>query len=238
MTATRQDEKVAAYLALCGAKRIEGYGFFWSLLEVVASTIDAKSNCCTITYPLTTWSRLLYCHHHSVGKYIGNLEVTGIVTCKWQESNLQVTIPNILKYRDEYSRKSGQHPESVRTKEQIQSKIQIQSKDIPPTPFPKTRQKQALTSEQKVWFAQFWGRFWRRTGKGAAEDSFRKGVVTAESFDAVMVALELQSPGMLQREPNMRPMPSTWLNQRRWEDDPEEICKSRNGNSAEELAAL
>lgn len=125
MTATRQDEKVAAYLESCGPKyRHEGYGFYWCLIEIVASSIEKGSQKSSVTYPLTSWSRMLYCHHHTVGKYIGKLEVTHLVTCKWSEGNLTVDIPNLLKYRDEYSRKSGQDQETVGSKRQRQRQKQ------------------------------------------------------------------------------------------------------------------
>ncbi len=122
MTATTQDERIASYLDDCGpAHRHEGYGFFWLLLEVVAAQIETGSEKCSATYALPTWSRLLYCHHHTVGKYLGKLEVAGLVTAKKAAGKVEVIIPNLLKYRDEYSRKSGVDPESVRSKKQIQN---------------------------------------------------------------------------------------------------------------------
>ena len=39
--------------------------------------------------------------------------VTGGVTGKYGQGKIRVTIPNLLKFRDEYSKKSGQAPESV-----------------------------------------------------------------------------------------------------------------------------
>ncbi len=138
MTATTADEKVAAYLHDCGpAKRHEGYGFFWLLLEVVASQIEPGSQKCSATYPLTTWSRLLYCHHHTVSKYLGKLGVTGMVTVNKHESSIEVIIPNLLKYRDEYHRKSGHSPESVPSKKQIQSTdIETETEEPPKPPAP------------------------------------------------------------------------------------------------------
>jgi hypothetical protein len=43
------------------------------------------------------------------------------VTVEWSGSDITVTIPNLLKYRDEWSRKSKVTPESLRSKEQIHS---------------------------------------------------------------------------------------------------------------------
>ncbi len=134
MTATAQDERVASYLDDCGPSgRHEGYGFFWLLLEVVAAQIETGSDKCSATYALPTWSRLLYCHHHTVGKYLGKLEVAGLVTAKKAAGKVEVIIPNLLKYRDEYSRKSGVAPESVRSKKQIQNtEIEIDTEQPAP----------------------------------------------------------------------------------------------------------
>lgn len=140
MTATASDEKVAAYLDDCGpAHRHEGYGFFWMLLETVAVQIESGSNKCSATYTLPTWSRLLYCHHHTVGKYLGKLEVTGMVTVRKDGGKIEVTIPNLLKYRDEYSKKSGQDPESVRSKNRDRDRERTdteQRSDAAPTTVP------------------------------------------------------------------------------------------------------
>lgn len=116
MTASHSDEKLAAFLSDNG---LEGYGFWWLLMEIVA--FQCNDDKCSATYSLPHWSRMLYCHHHKVSKYLGKLGVTGIVTVEYELSSIKVTIPNLLKYRDEYSRKSGQKAEVVPPKKQNQS---------------------------------------------------------------------------------------------------------------------
>ncbi len=108
MTATRRDEKIAAYMDDCGKDAIEGYGFWWLLLEVIAEQMTKDDMKCSATYSLPQWSHHLYSHHHRVGKYLGKLEGNGLVTLEKHEGKITVTIPNLLKYRDEYTRKSGQ----------------------------------------------------------------------------------------------------------------------------------
>lgn len=112
MTGSSDDEKLSELIAECG---LEGYGFWWRLLEIVAAQMAKNDEKCSAAYPLSQWSRLLYCHHHRVSKYVGKLGVIGIVTVGYESSNgtskIRVTIPNLLKYRDEYTKKSGQAPE-------------------------------------------------------------------------------------------------------------------------------
>ena len=92
MTATRRDEKVAAFLDQAG---LEGYGFWWMLLEVIAEHMQQGNPKCSATYSLPQWSRLLYSHHHRVSKHLGNLEGNGLVTLKYEEGSITVTIPNL-----------------------------------------------------------------------------------------------------------------------------------------------
>ncbi len=118
MTATMSDERIAAYVADAG---LEGYGFYWALLEVVAGQLGKDTTEATVTYPLTRWSRLLYSHHHRVGKYLGKLQGNGLVTVEYLGSDVKVTIPKLLKYRDEYSTKSRHSPDKLPPKIQRQS---------------------------------------------------------------------------------------------------------------------
>lgn len=56
------------------------------------------------------------------------------VSIKYKSSRYRVKICNILKYRDEYTRKSGQNPDKLRTKEtdkEIDKEIEL---NTPPTP--------------------------------------------------------------------------------------------------------
>ena len=125
MTASSDDEKLAELMSDHG---LEAYGFWWRLLEIVASRMEKDSDKCSAIYTLPHWSRLLYCHHNKVSKYMGKLGVMGIVTVRSVEGKTEVIIPNLLKYRDEYSRKSRQQQECVRPKNKIQ--IQIQRENI------------------------------------------------------------------------------------------------------------
>jgi len=86
----------------CG---LEASGFWWRILEIVALQMSNDNEKCSATYALSRWARLCYCHHHTVSKYLGKLEVMGMVTVGYSEGKVEVTIPNLLKYRDEYSKK-------------------------------------------------------------------------------------------------------------------------------------
>jgi len=74
-------------------------------------------------------------------------------------------------------------------------------------------------------FAIFWRAYPRKVGKGAAERVWVKLKATDELFQKILEAVEAQKKGeSWQKEGGIYiPHPSTWLNQRRWED---EVVKS------------
>ncbi|MDR1947602.1 MAG: DUF4373 domain-containing protein [Desulfovibrio sp.] len=157
MTASSDDEKLSRLIDACG---LEGYGFWWRVLEIVAAQVD-KDNEPSVSYSVSKWCSLLGIHHHKFHKLIricaecGLYEIEEImnstsplprgypdatsplpqsypdsnhgVTAKYGVSSYKVKIYNLLKYRDEYTKKSGQTPDKLRSKKQIQ--IQIQNKE-------------------------------------------------------------------------------------------------------------
>jgi hypothetical protein len=55
-----------------------------------------------------------------------------LVELRRAAGEIEVSVPNLLKYRDEYARKSGHSPDIVRHKKQRQIQIQIQSTEASP----------------------------------------------------------------------------------------------------------
>lgn len=105
------DEKIAALICNGG---MEMYGYWWAVLEIVARHVD-KNNKCSVAYPIAHWSRLLYTPYQRVTNVLGNLEATGLLQLSKEGTTYTVTISNLLKYRDEYSKKSGVSPDKKPT---------------------------------------------------------------------------------------------------------------------------
>lgn len=72
-------------------------------------------------------------------------------------------------------------------------------------------------------FETFWRIVPRRTGKGAARAAFIKAL-NATGVDAATIIAGAErwakSPESVPGKADSIPMPSTWLNQERWDDDP------------------
>ncbi len=107
---------------------------------------------------------------------------------------------------------------SVRTNDERNRTLQSSSSSSS-SDYKNTRSNSSVEGETDEWFSRFWSEYWKRVGKGAAIKAFRSAVQTQERFDLVMVAIRKQSPKMLQREPNYRPLAATWLNRKQWEDE-------------------
>ena len=238
MAHSHTDERLSSFIDESG---LEGYGFWWLLLEIVAAQMDSSDKC-EVTYSLPHWSRLLYSHHHKVSNLLGKLEVTGLIATSKSEGKITVTIPNLLKYRDEYSKKSGQTPsknrESVRSKKQNTDTDTDTDTDKPPI-SPKGEQKKRapkkgeMSAESGALFEEWYAGYPRKVNRGQAEKAWEK-----ISPDALLAARMIQAVEKQKRLHDWQkdggvyiPHPASWLNGKRWEDDIDGILKQQEEGS-------
>lgn len=71
-------------------------------------------------------------------------------------------------------------------------------------------------------FDRFWAAYPRKVGKGAAERSFERIRPDAALLDGMLRAIETQRQSDTWQRGYI-PNPATWLNQRRWEDEPDGV---------------
>lgn len=69
-------------------------------------------------------------------------------------------------------------------------------------------------------FDQFWSLYPRKIGKGAARKAWATALHTATP-DTIIAGLKQYAPTRTGQDPKYTPHPATWLNQQRWEDEPE-----------------
>lgn len=141
MTRSWNDEGLAKLVGPGGMEGLARYGLWWRVLEIIGEQMAAGSSKCSVTYPVARWSLLLSLRGSLVFSTLSTLPVTGGVSVTRDGDDVTVTIPNLLKYRDEYTKKSGHSPEDVhprtegdreldRDKEQKKKKTITQS--VPP----------------------------------------------------------------------------------------------------------
>lgn len=70
-------------------------------------------------------------------------------------------------------------------------------------------------------FAEFWDFYPRRTVRSTAEKSYFRARKSGATHCEIMDGLEAHLPGWKGKKIQFVPHASTWLNQRRWEDEPE-----------------
>lgn len=71
-------------------------------------------------------------------------------------------------------------------------------------------------------FDEFWKAWPRKIGKAKARQAWDKATRTVDPA-VIIAAVGAQKPALLSREPKFRPHATTWLNQRRWEDEVEAV---------------
>ena len=88
-----------------------------------------------------------------------------------------------------------------------------------------------ISSDCSNRFDVFWNTYPKKVGKEAARKSFLKMVKTQSSFDEVLKALSWQtkSDQWLKDGGQFIPNPATYLNQGRWQDEPESKKQSKSG---------
>ena len=72
-------------------------------------------------------------------------------------------------------------------------------------------------------FARFWSEYPRKVGKGKCEILWRRIKVSDVLLETILTALEAQKHSVQWKRKNGEfiPYPSTWLAQKRWEDEPD-----------------
>lgn len=81
------------------------------------------------------------------------------------------------------------------------------------------------TEEPKEnWFDQeFWPIYWRKVDKVEARKSFKKHATSESLKNQIVAAVRAHAPVYLRRDPEHRPHASTWLNKKRYEEEPEDF---------------
>lgn len=82
--------------------------------------------------------------------------------------------------------------------------------------------KSKIKTQDPALFARFWRAYPRKTGKGEAEKAFGRLKPDEPLLQRMVSALtwQVNQPGWTKDGGKFVPYPATWLNQKRWEDEP------------------
>ena len=139
-------------------------------------------------------------------------------------------ILNYMKYRDrDYTAAERQRRFRARKKDKASRRnVSMSRRNITQTEAEaeadteRSKPSRASRSEADGLFARFWDAYPRKIGKGAAAKAFARLKSPEALVTRMLAALEAVSRSeQWQREGGrFIPNPATWLNQRRWEDEP------------------
>lgn len=114
MTCSFNDEKLSAVVDELG---MEGYGFWWRILEVVAEKMDENGEY-SVSFSPKKWGNFFGFSAKKFENFVRIFQKNTVFDVEFSENQVTVSIPNLLKYRDEWSRKkarnSGVAPEKLR----------------------------------------------------------------------------------------------------------------------------
>ena len=217
LTKSRKDESLSAILEQLGA---EGYGVFWLIVEIIGEVMETGKMEPSITFSELKWAQSTYVSARVWRKICKRLEEKSLIVVVSITDRLKISVPNILKYKDEYSKKSGHSPESKadRDREQIESR-----EETPPTPscegpVSESKKPKPQTAMQRN-FQALWEIVWLKTGPAAAFKAYEKQIKSGVSSETIFEAVRVQSP-FLKAKGQYAPHPATWLNQARFLDEP------------------
>jgi hypothetical protein len=207
LAASGRDEKISALRDALGN---EGIGMYWTLLETIAEQMD-ESDKCQVVLSLAQWASRLYCHSNKAKRFFhvigdGDSPLVEIITDskKWL-----VRIPNLLKYRDNYSKNLQVKDKKETTKKQV----------APVAPEVKLLKRELLS-----FFEDLWGAYPRKDGKKGALRHYNASVKTDEDMDRINKALEAYLSAVNGKDPQFIKKGETWFNN--WADwEPKEKGK-------------
>ena len=101
MTVAHSNEKISRLLELCG---LAGLGAWWFLLELIAGAMGKEDQKCWAEHSLARWAKLMDIHPNQAKKYLKCMQSAGLIGLEIIEGRYRVIVPNLLKYRDEYSK--------------------------------------------------------------------------------------------------------------------------------------
>lgn len=131
MTNSSSDEKLCLIFDSLG---LEGYGFYWRILEVIGQQMD-KSSKTFCQYSPKTWAKFAGVSAKKCEKFFRIFEKHRLFLVKFKDDSILVDCPNLLKYKDEYSTRpmregremSGQTPDGIGTNSRRETETETEA---------------------------------------------------------------------------------------------------------------
>jgi hypothetical protein len=136
MTSSHDDEKHQAAMDRAG---LEVYGAYWIIAEKIAAQIRPECVSTSLQLSWKSWASKLQVDPRVARRLIRVMGEVKLVILEETDSGALVSIPNLLKYGDEYTKKvlkkSGQYPDKLPTLHRSPAVPAVpEQKDLKPVP--------------------------------------------------------------------------------------------------------
>ncbi len=120
LTNASRDERISALKDEFGQ---EGYGVYWTILEIIAEKIDEK-NITFCQFSVKKWRKSLDISAKKLNFFVTFCEKLGLFFAKYESDKLTKNCPKLLKYKDEWTKRkakkraknSGETPDQLLSK--------------------------------------------------------------------------------------------------------------------------
>jgi len=122
LTLAHSDAAIDAILDQFGA---EAYGVWWLILEDIAGPMEPGKMIPVATHSAVKWAQICHCSVRRFNSIVKSFADLHLIDVESIYDRIKIAVPNILKYKDEYSKKSGHDPDKLpprSDREQIQSR--------------------------------------------------------------------------------------------------------------------
>jgi len=165
----RNDERIARLEDKCG---LEGYGFYFKMLEIVAEGVDASDRC-EVTYSISRWGRQT---NISTKKFLFLAQCchdVGLMIAQRCNDDMIVKIPNLLKYRDNHTANlQATSKQEKDTYKEEKERNKDKDNDRVTKPPPEEEKKRAAKKEYSHEFNNAFAIYPKRQGDNPKEKAF------------------------------------------------------------------
>src|SRR4051812_21750438 len=117
LSMAHEDDQLSAVTDEYGA---EAYGVYWYIVEHIAAAMEKDSPHPRLTKSDVKWASDCRCSVRKFRSIVQRLAEEKLIDITSTKNRLQIEVRTLLKYRDEYAKKSGQTPDTT-TSDQIRS---------------------------------------------------------------------------------------------------------------------
>lgn len=113
---------------------LEGYARWWKTLEIIAKAMDKNPAFPGAVHTVDKWCQFLKCKRKVLLSFLEHSGNKSKMKWKQNDNIITIEIPNILKLRDEYYRKSGHAPEHSAPEAEADTEERLKTTPLPPEP--------------------------------------------------------------------------------------------------------